>query len=811
MKISILCRFFVVTLIGLVSFSFTAEPTFGQITEIKSSYENYNRYNLHEKIYVHTDRSLYLCGEILWFEAYLTDAVNNQPLSMSKVIYVEVLDKRHQPVLQGKIAAKDGFGSGSFFLPFSLSSGNYEIRAYTNWMKNFSADLFFKKNITIVNTTVNLDSSATHDTIDYQADFFPEGGNLVNGLRSEIAFKINDNKNKGVDAEGVIVDQQKDSIARFKTFQFGMGHFYFIPETGKEYAAIITCKDGTVIKKNLPKAYNAGYVMHVADTGSDNLKISVNTVSFRQNDDAEIYIMIQNNSIINFAQALGVDKGNATLVISKDSLKDGVSQITVFDNNERPECERLYFKRPKNRMLVTANSDKKNYRLRSRVFINVSTTDQSRDSLPGNLSVAVYRMDSLHRPGHENIFSYLWLSSNLRGNIEDPDYYFSNESAKTNEALDNLMLAQGWRKFDWDKVSQNKTPSFRYVPEYSGHIITGKVTYQATGKPVAEMLVYLSVPGRRVQLKGCISDSDGLVHFDMKDFYGANQIVVQTHYGDDSLYHLEIFTPFSEEYSHNRFPAFYVSQGESDNLQTGNMGVQVENAYHEKDLQKLSPPLMDSLPFYDKPYKTYLLDNYTRFTTMEEVLREYVEEISVRRRGTNYRLMAFNAPGFDLKDKQPIEQLFENNPLVLLDGVPVFDIDKIIAYDPLKVQKLEVVASRYYWGPITADGIASFTTYKANLEGFTLDPHSLFMDYAGLQEQRIFYSPDYSSEQQLRSRLPDFRDLLYWSPDIITGEKGNSQITFFTGDVPGKYWVDLQGISTNGDAGSTGFMIDVVK
>jgi len=159
MKI-ILRKFLVFTLIGFVSFYFTAAPTFGQITEIKNSYARFNQNNLHEKIYVHTDRSSYLCGEIVWFKAYLTNAANNQPLSLSKVIYVEVLNKLHQPVLQEKIAGSEGYGSGSVFLPFSLSSGNYELRAYTNWMKNFSADNYFKKNIAIINTPRTIDSTA---------------------------------------------------------------------------------------------------------------------------------------------------------------------------------------------------------------------------------------------------------------------------------------------------------------------------------------------------------------------------------------------------------------------------------------------------------------------------------------------------------------------------------------------------------------------------------------------------------------------------------------------------------------------------
>ena len=807
MRLSVLFKHLIIILIGFLNFSLAT----GQIAEIQNSYTNYNRYNLQEKIFVHTDRSFYLCGDVLWFKAYLTNGANNQPLSLSKVTYIELLDKNHLPVFQGKIAMKDGSGSGSFFLPFTMTSGNYELRAYTNWMKNFSSDSYFKKMVTIVNTTKNLDSSAVQESVSYQANFFPEGGDLINGLSSEIAFKVNDNKNKGVDAEGAIIDKQGDTITKFKTFQFGIGHFYLNPDAGKTYTAIINFANGSVIRKDLPKAYPSGFVMHLADTGSNNLMVSVTSAGLRDDISNNVYIIIQNRGRIIRASMLNTVNGKAVYIISKDSLKDGVAQITVFDSNKQPQCERLYFNRPKSKMVITADADKNNYQFRNKVVINVSTKDQLMNLLSGNLSASVYRLDSLNQPDKENIFDYLWLSSELKGSVEDVEYYLKNENPETDEALDNLMLAQGWRKFDWKKTLQNNIPAFRYVPENIGHIITGRITYKATKKPVAGVLVYLSVPGRRVQLKGCLSDGEGLVHFDMKDFIGSNQIVMQTNNGNDSLFHLEIFSPFSEEYSNEMIPAFHVSDDKSGIFQIANLHMQVENVYHEQDLQKLQIPLIDSLPFYYKPYKTYLLDDYTRFTTMEEVLREYVTELSPRRKGTQYRITTLNVPAFPLQDKQDEVQVFETNPLVLLDGVPVFDMNKIIAYDPLKVQKLEVVAEKYFWGAIAAEGIASFTTYKGNLNGFTLDPKDLILDYDGLQQQRVFYSPDYSSEKELQSRLPDFRDVLYWSPNVNTDEKGNAQISFYTGDVEGKYWVELQGISPNGDAGSTGFILNVTK
>src|ERR1022692_3287449 len=193
--------------------------------------------------------------------------------------------------------------------------------------------------------------------------------------------------------------------------------------------------------------------------------------------------------------------------------------------------------------------------------------------------------------------------------IEDPEYYFDNDDTATNDALNDLLLTQGWRKFNHQSVAVSKAPLPDFVPEHAGHIITGRVTIEATKAPALGILVYLSVPGRRIQLKACVSDSEGMVHFDMKDFYGSNQIVVQTNTGLDSLYQLEISSPFSEVTDEKPLPAFFVSESDQEFLQSANFHMQVQNGFHKNDLQQLQAPLIDSLPFYTKPTKTYLLDN----------------------------------------------------------------------------------------------------------------------------------------------------------------------------------------------------------
>ncbi len=146
-----------------------------------------------------------------------------------------------------------------------------------------------------------------------------------------------------------------------------------------------------------------------------------------------------------------------------------------------------------------------------------------------------------------NIDNYLWLSSDLTGNIESPGYYFSNKGME--EAMDNLMMTQGWRRFRWEDIRQNKKPVFEFVPEYVGHIIKGKIADSATGVPAPGVGVYLSSPGTRTQFRTSVSDSNGMIHFEMKDFYSNGELILHTRYQKDSLLNIEVSDPFYAKYS----------------------------------------------------------------------------------------------------------------------------------------------------------------------------------------------------------------------------------------------------------------------
>jgi hypothetical protein len=756
------------------------------IQEVQNSFNLYKHSALQEKVFVHTDKSTYLPGEIIWFKIYCVDGNDHKPLNLSKVVYVEVLDNSQNPVVQAKISVKNGIGDGSFYIPVTVNNGNYKFRAYTSWMKNFSPDYYFEKTITLINPLRSPDNLVKQTASNYDVQFFPEGGNLVSGIVSKVAFKAVGKNGLGVAFSGAVVDQHNDTVARFKPLKFGMGNFSFTPAANNTYKAIVKF-NGEKVTKDLPGVNSQGYVMSLTDNGAQ-LDVTV------KGTDGNIYLFVHTRQMIKAAESSYITNGTAHFTINKSLLGDGISGITIFNNAKQPVCERLYFKRPAQKLFIDAGTDQQQYALRKKVNINVSAKGQVGKPVLANMSMAVYRVDSLQEVDHSNIFDYLWLGSDLKGNIESPDYYFKNANAETDEALDNLMLTQGWRRFQWSQVLENRPPAFNYLPEYTGHIVTAKITNTLTNTPAVDILTYLGVPGKRVQVYVSQSDSLGHLWYSTKDFYGPGEIVAQTNTMADTTYRIDILNPFSEQFSKSTLPKFEFVNSMQNALQAHSLGIQVLNIYSANNIKRFYEPAVDSSAFYSKPYKTYKLDDFTRFTTMEEDLREYVSEDNIVRSKGRFHIKVLNDRGF-----------LDGDPLVLLDGVPIFDINKIFAVDPLKVKKLEVIRERFFYGQSAQEGIFSFTTYKGDLGGVELDPKAVVIDYEGLQLHRQFYSPVYDSEVQTASRIPDFRNLLYWTPSV----SNDGKVSFYTSDQAGKYVGVVQGITGNGDAGSQYFLFEV--
>jgi hypothetical protein len=784
----------------LVSF-----PSFGQTEsapDLAGQLAQYRKRTLQEKLFVHTDRSFYLAGETIWFKVYNVDGTTHTPLDVSKVVYLEVLDLEQVPVLQAKVGLQEGTGDGSITLPTTLTSGHYVVRAYTNWMKNNPAAFFFEKPVTVVNTFKKLGLKPQQPApAAFDVQFFPEGGHLVAGLRSKIAFKATAPDGRGVAVMGAVFNEQNDTLARFEPAKFGMGHFYFTPEAGQAYQAVIQTTGGRSITRSLPIVQEQGLVMHLDDPGNDYLTI---TVSSRTTGTAQalqpVHLVAHTRHEAKVAETRALDQnGKTVFTIPRKAIGEGITHFTIFNGARQPVCERLYFQHGEQLALQVA-TDQTEYAPRQRVRLQVEAQGAARP-VRADLSVAVFRLDSLQRPDLLDIFSYFWLSSDLRGPVEHPEYYFNLPRQETDAALDNLLLTQGWRRFRWEDVLSRQAPPVpAHLPEFGGHHIRGRVFRRQTSEPAPNILTYLASPSRQVRLYGSRSNKQGEVFFEVKDLYGSRDLILQTNTRQDSIYRFEITTPFSTEPATRRLPLFDLSEALYYQLQARSLHLQAQNVH--APAIRYRRPEVDSAAFYHQPDKTYFLDEYTRFPVMEEVMREYVQPVAVRKRRGKFHFLVLDDPN---------KSVFQDDPLILLDGVPVFDTDRIMAYNPRKVQRLDVLTRKYVLGPLSFNGIVSYTTYKGTMTDFPIDPRALLMDYEGLQLQREFYAPSYDTPLQAESRIPDLRNLLYWTPSLKTSASGKGELSFFTSDQQGQYIVVVQGLTKDGLAGSTRFTFEVKR
>ncbi|MFT2009486.1 hypothetical protein ACMA1I_12480 [Pontibacter sp. 13R65] len=786
----------IVFCLWLITMSAAAQQT--GLAGIVKDLKTHRQQALQEKVFLHLDRPQYLSGETMWFKLYNVDGTLHRPLHMSKLAYVEVLDAQNQPVLQGKVPLKDGMGKGSFQVPFTLNSGHYTVRAYTNWMKNFEPEFYFEQPVTILNIYKKLDLKPAEEAAALSVQFFPEGGNLVQGLPCKVAFKVIDaSTGKGIAATGEVRNRIGNVVATFEPAAFGIGHFTFTPGADEVYTAVVRADSQRVLAQQLPPVYEQGYTLQLQEAGTSALKLIVRSTLGQKE---QVYLLGHARQMVAVGAAGFISEGETVFTVSTDSLADGITHFTLFNSKRQPVCERLYFKQPTQKLDIEATVAKNAFSQREEVQVNLLTQSEPGSVVPADLSLAVYRLDESQTVPTTDISSYLLLTSELQGQVENPMYYLTNKDSKAREAVDNLMLTHGWSRFKWEDIQNRTARTISYTPEYDGHLIRGRLSHSVSGAPASGIAAYLGSPSRHVRLYHAVSDSSGVFQFEVKDFLGPREIVLQTDFREDSTYHFEVFNPFSEKYTAYTRPIFDVSESLEHSIALRHKEVEAQQLYFRAYRQLFKPSGIDSIAFYGHPDQQYFLDDYTRFKVMEEVMREYVSGVMVRKRRGRFHFLLVN---------KPYKTYFKEDPMVLLDGVPVFDIDKIMAFDPLLVKRLDVITATFLHGPVLYDGIVSYATYKGDLGGFPLDPRALMMEYEGLQQEREFYAPAYATAEEKQSRLPDFRNLLYWSPQILTKADGKGRASFFTSDSAGIYLLVVQGITNNGLFGSQTLTFEV--
>ena len=414
---------------------------------------------MQEKIYLHLDKSAYNSGETIWFKAYLT--ADNLPAPISKTVYAELINEKGL-VLQRKMMPVMLSGAASdFILPDSIPDSHLFIRAYTSWMLNFDSSLLSIKPVYIIPKKVAQKKAAV--PVSFTLNFFPEGGDLVENISSQIAFKATDQDGTPVAVKGTIVNDKNKLINPFVSTHDGMGSFIILPQTGEKYKAVWKDKSGQQHETSLPVAKKQGVVikmsfpdnqLHYTLTRSDSA-IAENT---RYTVVAQMQQRLMYNAQINMAKKISI-----TAPLSTDSMPDGVLQVTVFNGSMIPVAERLVFVNNNTYSFITdLHLVEKNMVSRGHNAIQIDVGG----SLLSNLSVAITDAD-INPVGKDEatIYSQFLLSSDLKGYVYNPSYYFSSDADSVKQSLDLVMMTNGWRRFKWENLLANQWPVLKYKPE----------------------------------------------------------------------------------------------------------------------------------------------------------------------------------------------------------------------------------------------------------------------------------------------------------------------------------------------------------
>lgn len=817
------------TLFIATAFTFTEEG--GNLTEkIALKLEQYRLTTPQEKVYLHFDKPYYMAGETMWFQGYLFEGTTHKIDSVSRVLYVDLIDDTKGKIIASRTLKCEGSTHGDFLLPDSLAEGVYHIRAYTNYMKNFSEDFFFHQDFKIWQGSIKnrlSDDNALKLLQASDVQFFPEGGNAVVGITSRIAFKALNIAGKGVEVEGFILDNTKDTVAAFQSEHLGMGYFSITPEEQKTYTAYIKQKDGKYLQFALPNTYAQGYTMAVDNlSNKEKVKIFISNSSPKTANKSQELVIVAHQR----GQLCFMAKGNDTqksFGISLPKAKipdDGIVQVTLMNAQGEPLCERLFFHNQNRQLTLKITPDKATYKHREKVTLNIEAADADGKPVEGNFSVAVTDAKQvLADPYQENLVSYLLMSSDvnnlsstdyystLRGNIEQPAYYFNKENTEANRHLDMLMMTQGWRRFIWKDLMSDKQPKLEHFLE-TGLEVTGKAL-KPNGKIAENITLTLMIKGadKAPIFQMGMTDSLGRYGFYGLDFTDSTQVFVQgmKKSGTKNLnVTIDALKPSPKvRIVKTPYKAIEFNAQELANfLKKANEAIELDKKMRlTKDskllegvtvrAKKIEEP--DPRKIYANPQSSIQVTQQlcTGATNIFQLIQGRVAGVQVSPNGQG---------GYSVLIRGITSISGSNEPLYLLDGMPI-DGSGLSSINPCDVDKIDILkgAEAAIFGSSGATGVISVLTKRGSGNyDYSKDPALgvSLQKRLGYFIAREFYAPKYDVDIPDHVR-PDFRSTLHWQPNVRTDATGKASVTYWNTDASTDINVIAQGVSTQGIVG----------
>lgn len=768
-----------------------------------------------EKVYLHTDRNFYAGGDDIWFKAYLVNAQSNYPVSTSNTLYAELINPDNNIVVRHVIRVDSGFAVGDFKLDDSIAGGTYRIRAYTNWMRNFGNHFVFEKQVVIknipgINKKNELAQKTTASNVatalpGYSMQFFPEGGSMVEGIASLVAFKAADRNGNGIDASGAIITVAGDTVVHFKSLFAGMGNFNFTPQPGVQYKAWVQYPHGVVAAADFAVASKDGYVLSVTPSSGDSVQVNVvaNAATMALNPLGEITIAAKHGGRVLYKEKLVLHDNRAMLTMATADFPAGICSITLYDANLHPNCERLIYIQDNNPLTVNIATNKANYASKEKVTVRISVTDKNQQPVKASLSLAAID-DNMEKAVPENIATYLLLQTEVKGKIENAAAYFDATNPQRFQQLDLLLRTQGWRDFVWRKMADTAI-NIRYMPE-QGISISGKVKQKFSQKPLSGMNITLQAPNAKGDKWFTTrSDAQGNYFLDGIPLYGVQTLKISSKNDKaekggeifmDSLFSnpLPVSASTGMMYDTAAFKYFAAEAGKRFGIEKNNKWATILPGVTVNANKK-------SVFLRDDAYMNfgYPEDNFT-ISSADYGYDDLRNFLGKKVPGAYYDMdndgVYFMANGKKIRPRFVVDKRED-----------VFDR---IDYYALPMQQITSVTVRHLVGrpsferteredgsvrDLGASPTDIFVVYLVlKPAAYNTDPSKIITEVTGYYQAKIFYAPNYNVDKE----IPDQRTTIHWAPVITTDENGKATLSFYNADPKTTVRIDVQGVTSKG-------------
>jgi hypothetical protein len=805
-----------------LNFSLLAQTAKDKLSE---SFEEYNKAFPWEKVYLHTDKPHYFLNDTIWIKAYAMIENGSEAPEPTKSVplYVDLYDSKFERYIDRIIIKlEEGKGQGDIVLPKDLEPGSYSMRAYTQWMRNFGDPAFFHKDIWVGELGENWEYVGGDSKLNL--GFFPESGDLVEGIESKIGFKATDAYGRSTDVIGYILNSKSDTLIRFESEHLGMGSFEFTPKENEAYEVYAKSAEQNWMKFALSRILKQGYVLDFDPLYSESeIKATIHHNLGKGNERKKLYLIGLSKGQKVYEKEFDGEKADHSVLISKEDFFPGIITFTLMDEETTLLAERLVYVYPFSQAKANFKSEKPEYKTKELVQMEIAIVDEFGSPVDGNFSVSITDgFQVLHPENGENIYSYFQLSSEVKGEIEQPDYYFNPENPNAEKYLDNLLLTQGWRRFSWENLAKLANPPAFGFEE--GLSLSGKV-YKVNDKPIEaphelRMLVTHEY-GLPILYEGKTdqSGSFSFVGMDYQDSVGIylqaftekeknngdttelkrNEVVMSVPTTPDFQVRNKALLPSGDKFQD--FDEYLVSVKEAkDMLEQFRLSQEIELG--EVTVRgRRSEPIPDkrAIQYNNSPDRALpVTEEYYYFQNIFQLLRGRFPGVNVVG-----DVFSINPPPNVIIRGGGASIVNAGGATFLIDGMRA--MPGMVALLPVsEIERIDILtglSKGAVFGADGAGGVINVLTKAGNPNYDWKDKPVIgnaTIKAKGYDPIREFYTP--SGVYDINAPIAiDFRSTIYWNPQVITDSEGKARFQFRLTESKPEVNVDLQGISKSGE------------